>query len=173
MVLRGSKSHKLPLYYHFRPILYQKQKTEGKDGTNMFYGEYRHTIDAKGRLFIPVKLRDELGDRFMLSRGLDKCVCIYPMTAWNEFTDRLEKLPIAKERRVRRYFYSGAYECSLDAQGRVVLSQMYRDFAFLEKDVVIVGNRSHLEVWSSDAWDAEQEFISNEDITNELVELDF
>lgn len=139
----------------------------------MFYGEYRHSIDAKGRLFIPVKLREELGEKFMLSRGLDKCVAIYPMEAWNEFTERLEKLPVAKERRVRRYFYSGAYECSLDTQGRVILSQLYRDFASLDKDVVIAGNRSHLEIWDAEAWDKEQQFINNEEVTKELVELDF
>jgi len=139
----------------------------------MFYGEYRHTIDAKGRLFIPVKLREELGEKFMLSRGLDKCVAIYPMDAWNEFTERLEKLPVAKERRVRRYFYSGAYECSLDAQGRVILSGMYREFATLDKDVIIAGNRSHLEIWDAAAWDAEQQFINNEEVTKELVELEF
>lgn len=139
----------------------------------MFYGEYRHSIDAKGRLFIPVKLREELGEKFMLSRGLDKCVAIYPMDAWNDFTERLEKLPVAKERRVRRYFYSGAYECSLDAQGRIVLSQMYREFAALDKDVIIAGNRSHLEIWDADVWDSEQQFINNEEVTKELVELDF
>lgn len=139
----------------------------------MFYGEYKHSIDAKGRLFIPVKLREELGEKFMLSKGLDKCVCIYPMEAWNEFTEKLEKLPVAKERRIRRYFYSGAYECSLDAQGRIILSQMYRDFASLEKDVVIVGNRSHLEIWSEAEWNKEQQFIDNEDIIKELEDLDF
>lgn len=139
----------------------------------MFYGEYRHSIDAKGRLFIPVKLRGELGDNFILSKGLDKCVCIYPLEAWNEFTERLEKLPVAKERRIRRYFYSGAYECSLDAQGRINLSQMYREFASLKKEVVIAGNRSHLEIWSEAAWEEEQQFIDNEEVTKELEELDF
>lgn len=139
----------------------------------MFYGEYRHTIDAKGRLFIPVKLRDALGERFMLSKGLDKCICIYPAEAWNEFTERLEKLPVAKERRIRRYFYSGAYECNLDAQGRIMISPMYRDFANLEKEVVIAGNRSHLEIWSEAEWQNEQQYINSEEVTKELEELDF
>ncbi len=139
----------------------------------MFYGEYRHTMDAKGRLFIPVKLRENLGDKFMLSRGLDKCVFIYPMDEWREFTEKLDALPLAKERRIRRYFYSGAYESVLDGQGRVILSQMHRDFAGLEKEVVVVGNRTHLEVWDARAWDNEQEFITNEEIIKELEELDF
>ncbi len=139
----------------------------------MFYGEYRHTMDTKGRLFIPAKLREKLGEGFMLSRGFDKCVCIYPKAEWEKFTEKIEELPVAKERHIRRYFYSGANEGSVDAQGRVTLAQMYREFAKLEKDVVIVGNRSHLELWSANAWEEEQKFIDNEDITNELIELGF
>lgn len=139
----------------------------------MFYGEYRHTIDAKGRLFIPAKLREKLGEEFIFSRGFDKCICVYPMAEWERFTEKIEELPVAKERHIRRYFYAGAYEGTIDGQGRVTLSQMYREFAKLEKDVVIVGNRSHLELWSASAWEEEQKFIDNEDITNELIELGF
>ena len=144
-----------------------------KGERQMFYGEYRHTIDAKGRLFIPAKLREKLGEDFILSRGFDKCICVYPMEEWERFTEKIEELPVAKERHIRRYFYAGAYEGVIDAQGRVTLSQMYREFAKLEKDVVIVGNRSHLELWSASAWEEEQKFIDNEDITNELIELGF
>ncbi len=139
----------------------------------MFYGEYRHTIDAKGRLFIPAKLREKLGEEFIFSRGLDNCVCIYPKDEWEIFTAKIEELPMAKERRVRRFFYAGAYEGTVDSQGRVSLSQNYRTMAGLEKDVVIVGNRSHLEIWSASAWEAEQTFINNEEITEELIELGF
>ena len=139
----------------------------------MFYGEYRHTIDAKGRLFIPSKLREKLGEEFMLSRGFDKCVCIYPMDEWESFTRKLDDLPVAMERHVRRYFYAGAYEGSADAQGRITVSQLYRDFAGLEKEVVIVGNRTHLELWSLDAWNEEQSAINNEEVTRELIDLGF
>lgn len=139
----------------------------------MFYGEYRHTIDSKGRLFLPAKLRDKLGEEFILSRGFDKCIFVYPMEEWERFTAKIDELPVAKERRIRRYFYSGAYEGSVDAQGRITLSPFYREFAELEKDVIIVGNRSHLEIWSAAAWEEEQKFIDNEDITNELIELGF
>lgn len=146
-------------------------KERGK--SNMFYGEYRHTIDSKGRLFIPAKLRERLGEEFIFSRGFDKCICVYPMEEWERFTAKLEELPVAKERHVRRFFYAGAYEGTVDSQGRVSLSQNYRTIANLEKDVVIVGNRSHLEVWSAEAWEAEQQFINNEEITQELIELGF
>ena len=139
----------------------------------MFYGEYRHTIDAKGRLFIPSKLREKLGEEFMLSRGFDKCVCIYPMDEWERFTQKLDDLPVAKERHVRRYFYAGAYEGSADAQGRITVSQLYRDFAGLAKDVVIVGNRTHLELWSLEAWNEEQSVINHEEVTRELIDLGF
>lgn len=139
----------------------------------MFYGEYRHTIDAKGRLFIPAKLREKLGEEFIFSRGLDNCICVYPKDEWEKFTAKIEELPMAKERRVRRFFYAGAYEGTVDSQGRVSLSQNYRGMAKLEKDVVIVGNRSHLEIWSAEAWEAEQTYINNEEITEELIELGF
>ncbi len=140
----------------------------------MFYGEFNHTIDAKGRLFIPAKLREKLGEEFMFSRGFDNCICIYPMEEWERFTEKIEELPLAKERHVRRYFYAGASEGSVDSQGRVIISQKYRELAKLEKEVVIVGNRSHLEIWSRDAWEAVAErFINNEDITGELEELGF
>ena len=139
----------------------------------MFYGEYKHTLDAKGRLFIPAKLRSGLGDEFIISRGFDKCICVYPIEEWEKFTEKLEELPVAKERHIRRYFYAGANECSADAQGRITLSQIYRDFAGLEKDVVIVGNRSHLELWSESAWEEEQKLISSEEVTNELIGMGF
>ena len=139
----------------------------------MFYGEYKHGIDSKGRLFIPAKLREKLGETFMLSRGLDKCVCIYPMDEWERFTQKLDDLPVAKDRRVRRYFYSGASETNADGQGRITLPQVFRDFAGLEKDVVIVGNRTHLELWSLSAWEREQSLLDDEEITNELIELGF
>ena len=139
----------------------------------MFYGEYRHTIVAKGRLFIPAKLRDKLGDVFMLSRGFDKCVCIYPLDEWENFTSKLDDLPVAKERHIRRYFYSGASEGSADGQGRITLGQVYREFAGLDKDVVIVGNRTHLELWSAEQWEIECSLTSNDEITQELIELGF
>ncbi|MBO5869226.1 MAG: division/cell wall cluster transcriptional repressor MraZ, partial [Clostridia bacterium] len=109
----------------------------------MFYGEYKHTVDSKGRLFIPAKFRDKLGDEFILSRGFDKCIRVYPISEWEKFTAKLQELPAAKERHVLRFFYSGADEGSLDAQGRVTLNQAMRNFANLEKEVVIAGGCSH------------------------------
>lgn len=139
----------------------------------MFLGEYKHTLDAKGRLFIPTKLRDGLGEEFVISKGFDQCIFVYPAEEWEKFTEKLEQLPVASQRRIRRAFYAGANECSLDAQGRIVLNQSYREYAGIEKEVVIVGNRSHLEIWSQAAWDAEQSNIDMKDITNDLIGLGF
>ncbi len=139
----------------------------------MFIGEYRHNIDAKGRLMLPVKLREKLGDEFIFSRGLDKCVCIYPLDEWKNFTAKIEELPVARERHVRRYFFSGACEGSPDAQGRVTLTQTHREFANLKKEVVIVGNCTHLEIWDAEEWDNEQQKVTNVDVIQDLIELGF
>ncbi len=137
----------------------------------MLIGEYRHNIDAKGRLFIPAKFRERLGDEFIISRGLDKCICVYPMEEWERFTAKLEELPVAKGRRIRRYFYAGAYDGSVDAQGRVTITQPNREFAGFEKEVVVVGNRTHIELWAASEWDTDQAMISNEEIAFELEQL--
>lgn len=139
----------------------------------MFIGEYRHNIDAKGRLMLPVKFREKLGEEFIFSRGLDKCVCIYPVEEWKNFTAKIEELPVARERHVRRYFFSGACEGTPDSQGRVTITQTHREFADLKKEVVIVGNCTHLEIWSAEEWDNEQQKVTNVDVIQDLIELGF
>ena len=139
----------------------------------MFYGEYRHTIDATGRVFIPAKLREKLGAEFMLARGFEKCICIYPNDEWERFTEKLSTLPMARDMKLIRYFNSGASDTTADAQGRVTVPQSLRDFAELGKDVVIVGNRTHLEVWSAENWAKEQASITAADVESALIELGF
>jgi MraZ protein len=139
----------------------------------MFIGEYRHNIDSKGRLFIPAKFREKIGEEFVFSRGLDKCVCIYPVEEWERFTAKLEELSFARDRHIRRFFFSGASDGTIDSQGRVTLSQIYREFAAIEKEVVIVGNSTHLELWSAAEWDNEQENIGNEDVAQKLETIGF
>ena len=115
----------------------------------MFIGEYRHNIDAKGRLMLPVKFREKLGEEFIFSRGLDKCVCIYPIEEWKNFTAKIEELPVARERHVRRYFFSGACEGTPDAQGRVTITQTHREFADLKKEVAELKeeNEQYYDYW--------------------------
>ena len=103
----------------------------------MFMGEYNHTIDAKGRLIIPSKFRELLGEEFVLTKGLDGCLSIYPMDEWNAFEEKLRALPLTNKnaRTFTRFFVAGATNCELDKQGRILVPQTLREFAGLEKEI--------------------------------------
>ena len=120
----------------------------------MFMGEYNHTIDAKGRLIIPAKFREPLGEEFVLTRGLDGCLYIYPMDEWEAFEEKLRALPLTNKdaRAFSRFFVAGATTCELDKQGRILVPQTLREFAGLIKDVVLTGNLTRIEVWSKEKW---------------------
>lgn len=123
--------------------------------TIMFMGEHSHSIDAKGRLIIPSRFREELGDKFVITQGIDHCLTIYPMQEWQTFEEKLNQLPqTSKETRsFRRFFTARAESCELDKQGRILVPVKLREYAGLEKDVVLTGNISNIEVWSKDRWD--------------------
>ena len=114
----------------------------------MFMGEYNHTIDAKGRLIIPSRFRELLGEEFVLTRGLDGCLSIYPMDEWVAFEEKLRALPLTNKdaRTFSRFFVAGATTCQLDKQGRILVPQTLRQFAGLDKDVVLTGNLNRIEV---------------------------
>ena len=116
----------------------------------MFMGEYNHTIDAKGRLIIPSRFRELLGEEFVLTRGLDGCLSIYPMDEWVAFEEKLRALPLTNKdaRTFSRFFVA----CQLDKQGRILVPQTLRQFAGLDKDVVLTGNLNRIEVWSKEKW---------------------
>ena len=118
--------------------------------TTMFMGEYFHTIDGKGRLIIPAKFREALGEQFIVTKGLDHCLFVYPVTEWNVLEQKLRALPFTQPdvRAFVRFFFSGATECELDKQGRILLPANLRDYAQLEKDLVLVGVSSRVEIWS-------------------------
>lgn len=139
----------------------------------MFFGEYRHTLDSKGRIFLPAKLRDELGERFWVCKGLGKCLQVFTDNEWNDFCAKLDTLAVAQAHSIRLYFYSGANETSLDSQGRIALSQPHREFAGLDKNCVIVGNRTHLEIWSESEWEAKQSELDSSAITAQLLSMGF
>lgn len=138
----------------------------------MFTGTYRHTVDAKGRLFIPVVLREELGVTFFVTRGLQKCLRLYPNAAWENFAAKIAALPESKARDVRHYFFANAFQTSLDAQGRITLPAESRRFAGLEKNVVIVGDDTRLEIWDEAGWDT-LDGENNDNIVPVLEELGF
>ena len=120
----------------------------------LFRSEYNHTIDAKGRLIIPSRFRELLGEEFVLTRGLDGCLSIYPMDEWVAFEEKLRALPLTNKdaRTFSRFFVAGATTCQLDKQGRILVPQTLRQFAGLDKDVVLTGNLNRIEVWSKEKW---------------------
>lgn len=121
----------------------------------MFMGEFQHTVDAKGRLFIPAKLREGLGERFVATKGLEDCLFIFPAREWEAFGEKLRSLPLASgaARAFTRLFFSGATECEVDPQGRILLPANLREYAGIEKDVLIVGVSSRVEIWSKHKWE--------------------
>lgn len=149
-----------------------------KRGEGMaFMGEYQHSIDEKGRMIIPAKFRDELGPTFVITRGLDQCLFVYPMGEWEILEQKLKALPLMKSdaRAFTRFFFSGAVECELDKQGRVNIPSNLRDHANLEKDSIIIGVSSRVEIWSKEAWEgyAAQSEQSFNEIAEKLVDFDF
>jgi MraZ protein len=139
-------------------------------------GEYQHNIDQKGRMIVPSKFREGLGDRFVVTRGLDKCLFAYPMDEWKNIETKLKKLPLTKKdaRAFTRFFFSGAVECELDKQGRINIPQTLRQYASLEKECVVIGVSERIELWSSDNWtdyvtESEESFA---EIAENLMDFD-
>ncbi len=124
-------------------------------------GTYEHSIDAKGRLFIPAKLREELGDTFYLAMGVDTCLAIYPQESWDRFTEKFASLPVSKSKDMRSLF-ANAVKCVPDSQGRIVIPQRLRTSADLGKDVVIIGVHNRAEIWSAARWNSEEEEMTPE-----------
>ena len=124
-------------------------------------GTYEHSIDAKGRLFIPAKLREELGASFYLAMGGDTCLAVYPQESWDRFTEKFASLPVSKSKAMRSLF-ANAVKCVPDSQGRIVLPQRLRRYADLGKDVVIIGVHDRAEIWSAERWNAEEEEMTPE-----------
>lgn len=134
-------------------------------GFRMLLGEFNHTIDEKGRLIIPARLRDDLGESFVICNGLEGCLFVYSMDEWNNFVAELETLPrMNKDARIfKRYFFGSASEGSFDKQGRVVVPPSLRKAANLEKDVVLVGVQDRVEIWDKALWE-DRSMVSEEDL---------
>jgi len=132
-------------------------------------GQVSHSLDAKGRLIIPLKFRADLGAKFVATRGLDGCVSLYPMEEWHRLAAMIKAAPLAEGRTMQRYFFALAEECEPDAQGRVLLPLKLRTKAGLSKDVVIVGVETHLEVWDAARWDELENSVDDEDVIAALT----
>lgn len=128
----------------------------------MLMGEYLHTFDAKGRLILPAKFREELGEVFIVTKGLDNCLFVYAKEEWAILEGKLKQLPLGKPeaRAFVRFFFAGAAEVECDKQGRVLLPPNLRDYAKLDKEIIILGVSNRVEVWSKTVWDAYNEQIS-------------
>ena len=138
-------------------------------------GEYHHAIDSKGRLIIPARFREGLGDLFVATKGLDHCLFLYPLSEWETIEKKLKTLPFTKAdtRAFVRLFFSGASECEIDRQGRILLPAKLREFARINRDVVIIGVSNRVEIWAKEEWDrfsqeAEQAY---ENIAESIVDL--
>ncbi len=140
----------------------------------MFIGEYQHTIDAKGRIIIPSKFREELGYRFIMTKGLDNCLFLYSTEEWKKFEDKLVNLPVTSKdaRAFVRYFFSGAVECEIDKQGRLSIPPTLREHARIDKDLVTIGVMTRVEVWSREEWEHYgSNSLSYDEIAEKMAEL--
>ncbi|MDX9871656.1 MAG: division/cell wall cluster transcriptional repressor MraZ [Clostridia bacterium] len=142
----------------------------------MFTGEYQHGVDEKGRLIVPAKFREVLGDLFMITKGLDNCLFVYPQSEWSILENKLKNLPFTNKdaRAFARFFFSGAGECETDKQGRILITANLREYAHIVKDVVIIGVGTRIEIWAKEIWEkysgeAEESY---EELAEKIMELD-
>lgn len=121
----------------------------------MFYGEFQHTVDPKGRVILPSAFREELGEKFILTKGLDDCLFVYSKTEWSNLETKLKTLPLSNKdaRAFVRFFFSGATECEADKQGRILIPQNLRSYAGLDKEIFIIGVSTRVEVWDKARWE--------------------
>ena len=153
----------------------EKWRTIWKKVSTLLTGEFNHSIDAKGRLIIPSKFRDILGEDFVITKGMDGCLFLYPNNEWKIFEDKLRTLPLTNKnaRTFVRFFLGSAVDGGLDKQGRVLISSALRSFAGLEKEVVLVGVLDRVEIWDKAKWDKNNEIAEEDmdDIASQMEEL--
>ncbi len=141
--------------------------------TKLFIGEYEHSVDAKGRVIMPAKLREDIGEKFILTKGLDGCLFAYSQTEWTNFEEKLKTLPLTNKnaRDFVRFFLSGAIECEIDKQGRFLIPSNLREYAKLIKDIAIIGVGTRIEIWDKETWKKGEEDISADEIAENMDKL--
>ena len=146
-----------------------------KEVRSLFIGEYRHSLDVKFRIIVPAKFRDGLGDKFVLTKGLDGCLFAYSKEEWANFEEKIKSLPLTNKdaRAFVRFFCAGAVECEIDKQGRTLIPPMLREYAGLSKDIVIIGVSNRVEIWSQDKWDSysEAEDLEADELAEKMAML--
>lgn len=152
-------------------------KVEEGGRAGMMMGEYAHSLDDKGRITIPARFREDLSDRFVITKGLDGCLFLYPMGEWSKLSEKLKALPMTNRgaRAFTRLFLAGAQEAEMDKQSRVHISPRLREYAGMEKDVILVGVSNRAELWAAARWEAYQGETAEdyEKLAEEMVELGF
>jgi MraZ protein len=141
----------------------------------VFTGEYFHTFDSKGRVIIPAKFREELGESFFLGKGFDNCLFVYPNSEWEVFLDELKKLSVLsnEQRKFTRKLLSGFIECSMDKQGRILLPPNLREYSRLKDEAVVIGVLNRIEIWNREDWDkySDDENMDFEEMAEKMTEL--
>ena len=139
----------------------------------MFKGEYSHTRDGKGRRSVPSKFREQLGDEFVVTKGFDGCLFVYGNAEWAAFEEKLRALPLTNQnaRKFTRFFLAGASDCEVDRQGRVLIPAVLRNFAHLEREVVLAGVGSRIEIWNRQLWEEKNVYDDMEDIAENMEGL--
>ena len=134
----------------------------------MFIGEYEHSVDAKGRVIMPVRLREDIGEKFIVTKGLDGCLFAYSISEWTNFEEKLKTLPLTNKnaRDFVRFFLSGAVECEIDKQGRFLIPGNLRSYATLEKEIIIIGVGTRIEIWNREEW---KKYSSDENISADEI----
>ena len=138
----------------------------------MLIGEYEHSLDAKGRLIMPAKLREDIGEKFIITKGLDGCLFAFSIAEWKIFEEKLRSLPISNKdaRKFSRFFFAGAMDCEIDKQGRFLIPAKLRELAGLDKDVVFAGVINKIELWSKEKWDEINNFDNMDDVAESMSE---
>ncbi len=139
----------------------------------MFMGEYNHTVDAKGRIIIPSKFREQLGEEFVITKGLDGCLFVFENAQWKILQEKLSSLPLSNinGRKFGRFILSGAATCEVDKQGRILLPNSLRAFANIEKDAVLAGVGGRIEIWNREAWTQANTYDDMEEIAANMEGL--
>ena len=134
----------------------------------MFIGEYEHSLDTKGRVIMPAKLREDIGEKFIVTKGLDGCLFAYSISEWTNFEEKLKTLPLTNKnaRDFVRFFLSGAVECEIDKQGRFLIPGNLRTYATLEKEIIIIGVGTRIEIWNREEW---KKYSSDENISADEI----
>ncbi len=141
--------------------------------TKGFYGRYQHTVDAKGRVFVPVKFRDKLGSGFIAAAVLDHCISLYSFEEWDKLMEGINALPVSKARDLQRTLSSNAIDVELDAQGRILLPKHLVAYGYLEKDVTVIGAGNHAEIWNSERLAEREGAMTDEALEEKFIELGF